>query len=208
MMVICVALASQLGNRESTEQTVGVTKRNGFVPLITSSLELDTIRRNTLEELCLKYVNINLNGNCPVCVCHESEFESENAELGCLEQCTEGLFSGESGVGFKGKKPVMGSLGFDQMEKDKEDLQNFGKQAGKNEFAKSEKLKIVGDFNEEEMMNIMDDELPHAEEIMYICEKMDPTQLGPDMFNFEVKSGQVETEKRDPVFMAEKLKTM
>lgn len=208
MMVLCVALVSQMGPPSRVEQEAGVTKRNGFVPLITSSLELDAIRRNTLEEMCLKYANINLNENCPVCVCHDSGFDADDGGLGCLEQCANELYSEAPERGSPSKGPVIGSLGFDKMGEDSTNLDGFARPLRKAKASREERVRIVGDLNEEDMMNIMDDELPHGEETLYICEKMDPTQLGPDSFNFEVQSGQLGTQTGSSVFTAEKLKTV
>ena len=208
MLVLCLAVTTQIGKNGEMEKARSITKRNGFVPLITSSLELDKIRKNTMEELCLKYANININETCPVCICHQSDFDIDNSELGCMDQCSKDLYSSKSEFSFKPKGKVMGSLGFDKMQKDSEDLRvmkntNSLKQSNK----KGNRVKIVGDLNEEELMNIMDDELPHAEETMYLCEKMDPTQLGPDMFNFGVNSSELDSDKQNLIYTAEKLKT-
>jgi hypothetical protein len=204
MMIFCLALMTQMGKKPEIEMGNNIIKRNGFVPLITSSLQLDNIHKNTLEEMCLKYANINITENCPICLCGDEILEEEEQTFECFDECTKELNSSESKVN-KFKYP---SLGFDKMKQDQEEtVQEVFQNKNLKKAKSKKKIRIIGEMNEEEMLNIMDDEMPFSEEVLYICEKVNPTQNGPERFNLVLNSSDHINYENDGTFTTDKLKT-
>lgn len=154
--------------------------------MITSKLNLDKQHLSTLEDLCIKYANININETCPVCICHEPELEDTVQSLDCHHECGDAF----EGNAIKGEllstKGGIPSLGFDMMDGQASLNQNESMRSQKEKNKK--KFSIVNDVNEDDILSIMDDELPYKENTKFTCE------------NLEAKIGKLEVEKEDLFF--------
>ena len=192
-----------MGNEAHTETRQNIIKRNGFVPMITSSLDIDKVRMNTLEEMCLKYANINISENCPVCLCDEAGLEEE-CSFGCQDECQKEFRGNE--LPQENIRKKIPSLGFDQMENKAEEGDISNKSHSKKKI-KKKKLKIVRQLDPEELLSIMDDELPYGEDSLFICDKVDPAHEGPNKFQIFVNSTEFSNHSNSSLYKTDKLKS-
>lgn len=173
-----------------TEQPFFITKRNGIVPMISSKLFLSEAKKESLKDLCLKYVPLFQDDYCPACSCsdyQENEKHTLNTDLKNRNTKRNQLYSLPEPDNEEPERDII--INSEDLKDEENKNSNFSD-------------------NYEEIINFIEDEFDIFNEVIYKCiaKKKDENDI-PQNFNLVVNKDNIHKNNQNQYLKADRFTT-